>query len=235
MANHVLLNNIDHKDLRVDTGHGGHLGDDMMFAPVIAAEFRNVQAHYPIVFRKDPEGRFQAVALFGFREGQNLFLRGVHWEATYLPLSVERQPFLIGLSGEQLLVHIDLDHPRVGRQSGEPLFLAHGGTTGFLEKKNSTLLALHEGLQSMPTFIATLLEHELLESFVLDVTLDDGSQNRLVGFYAINEDRLRLLPGATVAALHQAGYLEPVYMAVASLANLRVMIDKMNQADAGTR
>ena len=52
MTNSVLLNNIDHKDLRVITTRSAAYGDDVMFALTFPAEFRNVQAHYPIVFRK---------------------------------------------------------------------------------------------------------------------------------------------------------------------------------------
>jgi hypothetical protein len=70
------------------------------------------------------------------------------------------------------------------------MFLPHGGNTEFLEQTNSLLFAIHQGLQGQAGFPA-LLEHELLESFVLDIELNDGSQNRLVGFYTINEDRLQ--------------------------------------------
>ena len=77
MSQHVLLNNIDHKDLRVDTARSAALGDDVMFAATFPAEFRNVQAYYPIVFRKTAEGAFQPIALFGFQEGRNLFLRRI--------------------------------------------------------------------------------------------------------------------------------------------------------------
>ena len=48
----MLLNNVDHKDLRVITTRGAEYGDDVMFALTFPAEFRNIQAHYPIVFRK---------------------------------------------------------------------------------------------------------------------------------------------------------------------------------------
>ena len=69
----------------------------------------------------------------------------------------------------ELMVHIDLDSPRVSRTDGEPLFREHGGTTEFLERMNSVLLAIHEGLDGTPPFVAALLEHELLESFVFDI------------------------------------------------------------------
>ena len=233
MANTVLLNNIDHKHLRVSTQRNAEHGDNVMYALTFPGEFRSIQAHYPIVFRKSAEGQFQPIALFGFQERQNLFLTRRGWDATYLPLMIERQPFLIGNSNGQLMVHVDLDSPRVSRTEGEPLFRAHGGTTEFLERINSVLLAIHEGLDRTPPFIAALLEHDLLESFVFDIQLADGSQNRLAGFYTIHEERLAKLSGNTLEALSKAGHLQEIYMAVASLSNFRALIERQNRLNAG--
>ena len=62
------MNNIDHKDLRVITTRSAAYGDDVKFALTFPAEFRNVQAHYPIVFHKTADGKFQSIALFGFQD-----------------------------------------------------------------------------------------------------------------------------------------------------------------------
>jgi len=231
MPNPVLLNNVQHKDLRVLTHRSAALGDDVMFALTFPAEFRTLQAHYPLVFRKtDDATSFEPVALFGFEQGENLFLNDAGWDAPDVPLLVERQPFLIGRQGEELMVHIDVEHPRVSASAGEPLFLPHGGVTEYLERINSVLLTIHQGLQSLPGFIDALLQHELLESFVFDIELDDGSQNRLAGFYTIHEERLAALSGAALARLHQAGYLQAVYMAVASMSQFRALIARKNAA-----
>lgn len=231
MARHVQLNNIDHRDLRVATERGAAWGDDVMSALTFPAEFRNLQACYPIVFQKAADGSFQPVALLGFQPGQNLFLDACGWDALYLPLAIERQPFLIGLSVEgEPMMHIDLDHPRVGKTHGEPLFRTHGGTTEFLDRMASMLQALHEGLQAVPGFVDALLRHELLESFVLDITLDDGAQHRLAGFYTINEERLSRLDGEALAALHGEGNLEAIYMAIASLSRFRDLIERVRRA-----
>ena len=229
MPNPVLLNNIDHKDLRVITRRGARYGDALMSALTFPAEFRSVQAHYPIVFGKAADGSFQPLALFGFEEGENLFLEGERWDAAYLPLALERQPFLIGRGNGELMVHVDMDSPRVGRDDGEPVFLPHGGSTEFIERINSTLFTLHQGLEATPAFVAALLEHELLESFVLDIELDSGAQGRLAGFYTINEDRLAALEPGAIGQLHRAGHLEPVYMAIASLAQFRGLIERKNR------
>jgi hypothetical protein len=231
MPNPVLLNNVQHQDLRVLTQRSAALGDDVMFCLTFPAEFRTLQAHYPIVFRKtDDATSFEPVALFGFQHGENLFLNDAGWDAPEVPLLVERQPFLIGRQGEELMVHIDVEHPRVGTQGGEPLFLEYGGITPYLERINSVLLTIHQGVQTLPGFIGALLEHDLLESFVFDIELDDGSQNRLAGFYTIHEERLAALDGAALGRLHQSGYLQPVYMAIASMSQFRALIARKNAA-----
>ena len=56
-------------------------------------------------------------------------------------------------------------------------------------------------------------EHDLLESFALDVELDDGAQHRLAGFYTINEERLRRAGRAKrLASCTSDGYLQAIYM-----------------------
>lgn len=234
MTRHVQLNNIDHRDLRIDTRRSVALGDGVACVATFPAEFRNLQAYYPIVFRRDAAGAFAPVALLGFEEGRNLFLDGDRWDAAYVPLAIERSPFLIG-RGDGMTVHIDLDSPRVGREVGEPLFREHGGNSEYLDRVASVLLTLHNGLLQVPAFVDALQAHQLLESFVLDVELDDGSVNRLAGYHTINEDRLRALDGASLGELHAQGHLEPVFMAVASVSNFRDLIDRMNRSRAERR
>lgn len=233
MARHTQLNSIEHKHLRIDTRRSAALGDDVVLVPTFPAEFRNIQAHYPIVFSKDVDGDLRPVAMLGFEEGHNLFLDGERWDASYVPLGVERQPFLIGKG--DLTVHIDLDSPRVRTDAGLPLFREEGGNTDYLDRVASLLLALNNGLERVPAFVDALLALDLLESFVLDVELDDGSTHRLTGFYTIQEERLRALDAKALGELHAAGHLEPIFMVVASVVNFRGLIERMNHRRAGAR
>jgi hypothetical protein len=234
MAKHVLLNNVEHADLRIVTTRSAAYGDDVMYAITFPWEFRSLQAHYPIVFRKRPDtGEFQPIALFGFEPRENLFLTSDGWDVAYLPLTIERQPFLIGMQaaqdGAQPVVHIDMDSPRISQTEGEAVFLAHGGISQFLDRINSVLHTIHQGIENTPAFVAALLEFDLIESFVLDVGLKDGSQNRLAGFYTINEDQLNDLAGPALEKLNRGGHLLPTYMAIASLSNIRDLIDRRNR------
>jgi SapC len=220
-----LLNNITHKDLRVITQRGARWGDDVMSCPVTADEFRSLQAHYPIVFQQDGQGHFLPVVLFGLEEGQNLFLGDKGWDAAYLPLAMQRMPFSIGVAQDELRMMVDMASPRISRGAeGEAVFLPHGGNTDFVEKANSILRLVHEGLESTKEFVQSLVTNDLLESFVLKVERPDGTQGQLLGYSMIHEERLAALDADTVGLLHQADYLQPIYMAIASMSNLEKLI-----------
>ena len=227
--NPVLLDNNTHRDLRIVTTRGAAWGDDLMATPIFVSEFRNVQAHYPIVFQREEGGAMQPMALLGLRKGENLFLEPQGWAAHYVPLAMERGPFMIGRAGDQLMIHVDIDSPRIGRGEGEPVFLPHGATTEYLERVNSVLSSIHQGVEAMPAFVAALAQHQLLESFVLDVEADDGSQNRLAGFHTINEERLAKLDPQAIGELHAQGWLTPIYMTIASTSHFRDLIERYNK------
>jgi len=235
MTRHAHLNNVDHRDLRVVTARGPQYGDDIMYTLTFPAEFRNIQAHYPIVFGKAPDGAFTPLALFGFREKQNLFLKEGNWDASYIPMMIERIPFLIGNSPNGKVVHIDLDSPRVSRAEGEPIFREHGGNSEYLEHITGVLGMLHEGIESTPAFILALLEHNLLESFVVDIQFLDGAQHRFAGFYTIQEERLGKLDATALGKLHERGYLLPIYMVIASFSNFRTLIERASKLNAADR
>jgi len=228
MSRHVQLDPVAHHDLRVDTVRATGFGDDVMVAPTFPGEFRDLQAHYPIVFHLDGD-RSTPVALLGLKHGQNLFLDASGWQAHYVPLAMERGPFLIGVDGSHRTIHVDLDHPRLCTGTGEPLFLPHGGFAPHLQRVQSVLQQLHDGIAQTQAFARSLLEHALLEPFTLDVRLEDGRSHRLSGFHMIDEPRLRDLGSDAIGALHAAGHLEPVYMMLASASRFRDLIDRMQK------
>lgn len=236
MPNIALLNNIDHKDLRIVAGHRPGLGSEVAWVPTFADEFRSLQAHYPIIFRRADDGvGYEPIALLGFEAGENLFLQDGRWDAAVVPLLHERQPFYIGRNDDGLTIQVDLDHPRVSRSEGEPVFKPHGGNTDYLEQIGAMLSSIHQGLERHAGFVEALVRHELLEGFELDVELANGTRHRLAGFFTIHEERLAALDGAAIAALHGAGHLAPVYYALASLSKFRDLIDRRNARDAAGR
>lgn len=226
---HALLDNLSHRALRLHTQRTAAMGDARMAVLALPEEFRALQAHYPIVFQRVEGGGFQPVALFGLREGENLFLTtDGRWDAPVLPMALEREPFLIGRDGDELLMHIDLDSPRIVRdgEGGSPLFLPHGGHSELLDHASTLLQALHAGLERLPAFIAALMRHELLEPFALDIAQQGGGVQRLAGLHTIHEGRLAALRGEALEELHREGHLEAIYMVLASMSRLGPLIER---------
>ncbi len=235
MSKYEVLNKETHRNLRVKTGFGASLGDAAMYVMTYPMEFRDIQSCYPILFTKDPStGGFLAAAILGFEPNQNLFLQGDSWDASYVPALVQRQPFLIatGKDDQAPVVSLDLDHPRASQDEGEALFDDAGGATDFLNQKISVLEKLHNGLQHSTGFIDTLLKHELLEQITLDLTFNDGDKKSLQGFYCIAEEKLYQLEGSVLESLNKAGYLQPIFMAIASLSRVRDVIERRNRLNA---
>ncbi|MEN5061184.1 SapC family protein [Luteimonas sp. TWI1416] len=235
MPRHVPLDSIEHRTLGVETARGASLGDGVMLAQTFPGEFRDIQAHYPIVFHQDAQDRIQPLALFGLERGYNVFLVDGRWDAAYIPLAMERQPFLIGHSEAGPTIHVDLDSPRLRTDGGQPLFLEHGGLSPLLARVQTVLQALHDGLATVPGFVAALAAHQLLEPLALEVRLDSGRTLRLDGLLTIAEDRVRSLAPDTAGQLHAAGHLEAIHMAMASMSRLRDLIDRTNRTDGLVR
>ena len=235
MSAHAILAADSHRDLRVRTGRSAAHGDAEMSCMTVPDEFRRVQADYPILFRLDPErDRFTALAMFGFDNGENLFLDGARWDAGYVPLAIEIRPFLIGgtpgAAGNQ--VHVDMASPRIaggGDDEGVRVFDAAGNATPYLEAMVEKLSALDAGYRGADEFFAALRRHRLLEPLTLEITLDDRSTNRLVGYHVIDEARLAALDAAALGELNAADHLMPIFMALASLGKLRDLIARKNE------
>ena len=236
MPDYQMLNNADHQDVKVITERSARFGDDVHCVMTFPIEFRRVQTCYPIFFQKDSNtGKLHPIALFGFEEGKNLFLTEDGWDAEYIPLMVQRHPFLIGYQedkdapeGKKPVISIDMENPRVNASDGEPLFLPHGGTSPYLEAVQKTLEDIQFGHQMNDDFVEALLEFDLIESVAMEIELNDGSKRQLLGLYTIDEERLAQLDGEALAKLHSKQYLLSAYMVLASLGRFRALIDKVN-------
>ena len=233
MSNYVVLSPETHHDTRVLTEPGKTEVDGVQFAMTHPLEFRNIQACYPIFFSKShATGEFFPLALFGFEQGENLFIDQFQWHASYIPMMIERQPFLIGYQKTaddttNPVVSIDINSPKVSDSEGQLLFEANQ-PTDYMKGIMSKLEALHHGHEHSKGFISALTDNDLLEPFTLDVTLNNSTTNQLMGFYTINEQKLLELDGDTLGNFNKNGYLQPIYMAVASFSRVKDLIDKKN-------
>jgi hypothetical protein len=219
VTNIVPLNKEAHRTLRVQpTG-----GEDKNFVAVVVNEFSHLVLHYPILFSKDPEtGAFYCGAMLGIDTGENLFRD--EGTTVYRPLTVQRGPFYI--HADELA--IDLDHPRVG--GGQPLFTESGEPTAYLKSIMGLFRDLVPGMERTKVFITTLLNLKLIEPMDVDLAFDDGSKRRLEGLYTINGEALRALPDADALDLFKRGYLQLIYLMMASIKQIPALAQKKNNS-----
>lgn len=232
MARYELLDNVTHKDLRVDMRFGAGLGEEVGMVPAWPTEFAELQREYPIFLRKDgDDGGYQAAALLGFDRNENLFLRDGRWNAGYLPGAVARGPFLIGFQAQpgdeparKPVIHVDMDHPRVAREGGLAVFLRHGGHTPYLEQVVTVLGGINDGVEAGARMYAAFDALDLIQPMKLEVRFDDANGANLTGLYGIDRDRLAALDAGQLHGLHRAGWLEGAYLMLSSLHNMRRLI-----------
>lgn len=242
MANTVLLDNITHKNLKIRTGYSAEFGDSVNNVLIFPTEFAFIQREYPILFRKDEDGNFQSVALLGFDKEENLFLQGDRWEARYVPAVQQRGPFLIGFRQKEIdgelvrepMVHVDLDHPRIGNTEGAAVFLPHGGNSPYLERTNKALQTIYHGAEAAKDMFAALDTEGLIEPVNIDVNLDSNgrTQYKLPGFYTVSQEKLGNLSAEQLARLHKPGYLQLAMLAATSLGNINWLIELKNRKRA---
>lgn len=237
MSSSVLLNNIDHKNLRVATIYSAEYGCAVNQVLTFPTEFGDIQREYPILFYKDPEtGALQSVALLGLDKDENLFFNEGRWQASYVPAVIERGPFSVVVAAKDVngkthsdpLIYIDMDDARVNHEDGRAVFLEHGGNSAYLEKVTTVLRTLYAGVNASEKMFAAFEEANLIEPIRLELKLSDTEQYNISEYYSISADRLASLDGDVLEKLNKSGLLMIAFLVVSSMANISKLIEKKN-------
>ncbi len=225
MSNVVVLDSVSHRKLRVHAQPAIQYGDNQRFVAVVVNEFPILALHYPVLFSKDADtGQFYCGVMLGFDAGENLFLDEHREQKLYRPLNLQRGPFFT--SGSELA--IDLEHPRVAPSGEQALFDEAGEPTLYLQSIMGLMRDLRPGLERTRIFIDTLLRLQLIEPMTIEARFDDGSNREVTGLYTVNRDELKELADGTIVDLFRRGYLQLVYLMLASLKHVPVLAQKKN-------
>ena len=237
--NHQLLNNVNHQNLQIITEHGDEFGDNIGTVMTFPTEFGDIQKEYPIFFRKHPDSEeFQAVAMLGLYQDNNLFLKGNTWQANYIPADIVRGPFAIGFQDQSAdggderapVAHIDMNHPRVCEKGGQPVFLEHGGNSPYLDHITKVFTKIIDGLAVSRAMFATFEAFDLLEPIELEVRLLDNELHKFHGNYTVSPEKIRALSAENLYKLNQSGFLEAAYLVIASLGNIQKLVNWQNES-----
>jgi hypothetical protein len=228
--NPVLLNNVDHHDVRVATARGADWGDAVAEVTVFPTEFEALSRDYAILFRRDADGGLRASALLGLAPGENLFLDGATWDARTIPALMQRGPFSIGVPGAgqggEPMIHIDPADPRVGRTTGERLFLDHGGNAPYLDHVGAVLRTIYAGDRIMPAMVEAFAGAGLFEEATLDLDRGDGHRHVVPNVVLLSAERFAALDGAALARLHAGDFLRCAVWVLSSFGNLPALLDR---------
>jgi len=240
MANHALLNNVEHHDLKVITRYGSEFGDNVGSVLTFPTEYADVQREYPIFFQKDGQtGEFRSVVLLGFEKNENLFLdqkNGV-WNANYVPGINARGPFLIGFQEQQTdgnlrnepVILVDMDSPRVNRTEGAPVYLPRGGNTPYIDQVAVILNGIREGMDISKAMFDAFSTAELIEPVDVQIKFNENLQYDLKGLYSISQQKLASLDGDTLVKLNRAGFLHGAFLVLSSLNNVQKLVQLKQQ------
>ena len=234
MAQFSHINSDSHALLKIEKTYNIEKIRTLSAMMVYPSEIAEVQKEYAILFRKHPEtGRLFPNILLGFADKENLFLdeKG-DWQASYVPLSIQKGPFLItnnpDVDKKNDVIAIDLDDPRVNDKIGEAIFDDKKQATPYLDKINQMLAQMHLDSQRMSTMVDTFTDLALIEPVTLNIQLNNGELINFGGAYTIAQEKIDALTGKQLKSLNKAGYLSIAIYIADSLSNITKLIDKKN-------
>lgn len=239
MTNYVLLNNVEHANLKVIECQSVATVCVQASVLTFPTEFANIQKEYPILLSLDSEsGRFRPVAMLGIKKNENLFVSKQAggrsgWTGRYVPSMIARGPFMLGLQeqssgGSEPVVYVDLDHPGVSESEGTSLFLEYGGNSPYLDYIVRVLGTIQLGEEVSKPMFDEFASLGLIEPLTVNIDLKNDDKYQISGYYTIDEKKLADLSGDNLARLNRAGYLQGAFLMVASLSNFETFIEMKN-------
>ena len=198
-----------------------------------AAEFALAALAFPIIFLPPSTANpnVSPVVMLGLVPGQNLFVDGSRWEASYLPAYFRRMPYLTApLPGtDQVGVYIDAQWPTLSDDEGEPLFDEQGNRTAALDQAIAFLQAFDDEARRTHQLCARVQALGLFTDMKADVTLPDGQSLSVNGFMVVNEEKLAGLSDSAVLELNRSGALGMLHAHLLSLGHVRNLVDLLGR------
>ena len=239
MSKATVLNNVDHKSLKVDTRSESNLNVNR--ALVYSTEINELHKEFPLVFYKNPNTtETQLHAILGLEKDENLFVGENGWTTRFVPALLARGPFSLGYKKSEKedneqqdpVICIDMEDPRVNTEHGEDIFLQFGGEAPYLNYVKNALQAIDSGMQYDKTLFTLVESMDLLEPVAIQIKLSNVEEINFSDYYTINQEKLAKLDGANLAELNQYGVLSLFYFVQSSLGNFQTLIKLKNEKSA---
>jgi hypothetical protein len=232
----VPLSAARHRQCSVEIGNTYEFSGKVNSVPLMAVEFPEAANEYAIVFAGDGASLMPAVIL-GIRDTENLFVsKESVWEAKYIPAFVRRYPFVFSANpdGQRLTLCIDEEFSGFNRDGrGQPLFDQNGRPSGYVDNVLKFLQEYQAQFVRTQALCKKIRELDLLEPMQAQVEMASGGRLALGGFMAVSRQKLRALPGETLAKLAQTDELELLYLHLYSMRNFVSLRDRLAIVEGG--
>ena len=235
----VALNSDVHRNLRFSQDEANFtFAKDTTAVLMAGVEFAEASREYPIVFIRSQDQKLRPVTLLGVRNGENLYVDGAgKWDANYIPAFVRRYPFVMaeGSPNGQLVVCIDESCPAFNSSKGELLIDAEGKLQ---PRMNEVMQFLNNFQREFVRTEALVKQLEELGLFVQQGARFDtntGETYQLNDFYLIDDKKFAQIPDDKLPALFRSGALGLAYLHLASLGNMRRLLDKVAARSAARK
>ena len=221
-----------HSNWCVESANHYEFAHHVNSVPLVAAEMPHAVRDYTIVFAGTDEA-LMPVALLGVEGNDNLFVTDSGaWDAKYVPAFVRRYPFVFSKSEDGTRFTLCIDENWSGCNEdgrGQRLFNEQGEHTPYLDNILNFLQEYQTQFVRTQAYCNKLKELDLLESMQAQLTLPTGEQRSLVGFMAVNRDKLKALSGEKLAELAKTDELELTYTHLQSMKNLSLMLERATE------
>ncbi len=237
-----LLDAAAHRRLKVGTLADFSITRGMHGVFITATEMPQAALEFPIVFihsgERDAAGQatISPIVLLGLSQGENLYVDDTRWDARYIPAFIRRYPFLTATLRNAGATGVMIDRAWSGfsETDGEPLFEAGDQPAPALKRAMEFLEMFETEAQRTRSFCARIAELGLLKEMKADATLPGGATLSIDGFLVVDEEKLHKLEPEVVLEAHRNGMLMLLHMHLASLVNMRQMLErKARRAAAG--
>lgn len=232
----VALNSEVHRNLKFDADQVNFaFARDTTAVLLAGVEFAEAAHEYPVVFTRGEDKQLRPVALLGVRNEENLFVdEQGKWDARYIPAFVRRYPFVMAEGGEngELMVCVDENCQALNVDKGELLINAEGKLE---PRMNEVMQFLQNFQQEFARTEALIKQLDELGLFVLQgarFDTNNGATFQLNDFYLIDEAKFGELADDQVLKLFRSGALGLVYLHLASLGNMRKLLDLVSARTA---
>ena len=218
-----------HGDWSVKAGSDYGYSRTVNSVPLMAVEFRRAASEYPIVFAGNEETVMPVVVL-GAQKDQNLYVaENGTWKAEYVPAFVRRYPFVFASNdqGARFTLCIDEEFAGCNREGrGERLFDTDGERTTYLNNVMNFLQEYQAQFRRTQAFCKRLKDLELLEPMQATFSGPQRERRAVTGFMAISREKLKALPGDTLAEMARTDELELAYLELSSMNNFKAMLER---------